>query len=106
MAIVPKSSRRKSRKPGSKEKKSRSRNIPAIPISRDELFRLHDLADSLKLLRDITEEAPEMRLIQVEILIKKAAGCAWDLIHEELDSRWQERNPNVDLAGSVRCALE
>ena len=97
MAILQKSSFRDPQKLRSRSKKSRSLNIPAIPISREELFRLHDIADTLKLLRDITEEAPEMQLIQVEILITKAACCAWGLIHEELDSRWMERNPGVEL---------
>jgi hypothetical protein len=55
------------------------------------------LADVFKLLRDMAEEAPEMQLIQVEILTRKTSRCAWNLIYEELDSRWQERNPNVDL---------
>jgi hypothetical protein len=68
-----------------------------IPISREELFRLHDIADGLRLLRDIAEEAPEMRLIQAELLIKKTSRCAWTLIHEELDSRWQDCHPDVDL---------
>ncbi len=68
-----------------------------ISISREELFRLHDIADGLRLLRDIAEEAPEMRLIQTELLIKKTSHCAWNLIHEELDSRWQECHPDVDL---------
>jgi hypothetical protein len=70
---------------------------PSIPISRDELFRLHDIADGLRLLRDIAEAAPEMQLIQAELLIKKTSQCAWNLIHEELDSRWQECHPDVDL---------
>jgi hypothetical protein len=68
-----------------------------ITISREELFRLHDIADGLRLLRDITEEAPEMRLIQAELLIKKTSHCAWTLIHEELDSRWQECHPDLDI---------
>ena len=68
-----------------------------IPISRQELFRLHEIADGLRLLRDITEEAPEMRLIQAELLIKKTSHCSWTLIHEELDSRWQDHHPDVDL---------
>jgi hypothetical protein len=62
----------------------------SIPISRDERFILHDIAEGLRFLRDITEEAPEMRLIQAELLIMKTSRCAWNLIHEELDSRWQE----------------
>jgi len=70
---------------------------PTIPISRDELFRLHDIADGLRLLRDITEAAPEMQLIQAELLIKKTSQCAWNLIHEELDSRWQESYPDINL---------
>jgi hypothetical protein len=61
-----------------------------IHISREELFRLHDIADGFRLLRDISEEAPEMRLIQAELLIKKTSHCAWNLICEELDIRWQE----------------
>jgi|WetSurMetagenome_2_1015567.scaffolds.fasta_scaffold600221_1 hypothetical protein len=97
MAIPKKTSRKEQKKPGTKSKKSRSRNIPTIPISREELFQLHDIADVLKLLRDIVAEAPEMQLIQVEILIQKTSRCAWNLIHEELDNRWQERNPDVDL---------
>ncbi len=68
-----------------------------IPISREELFQLHDIADGLRLLRDIAQEAPELQLIQAEILIKKTSRCAWNLIHEELDSRWQECHPDVDL---------
>ncbi len=64
--------RHKKAKP--KLKKPRSHPSPGepIPLTRNELFRLHDIADSLKLLRDIAEEAPEMQLIQVEILISKA----------------------------------
>jgi hypothetical protein len=69
----------------------------SIPISRKELFLLHDIAAGLQLLRDITKEAPEMQLIQVELLINKTAHCAWSLIHEELDDRWQECHPDVDL---------
>jgi hypothetical protein len=68
-----------------------------IPLYRSELFVLHDLAAGLKLLRDVAEEASEMQLIQVEIVIKKTERCAWNLIHEELDSRWQDLNPDVDL---------
>jgi hypothetical protein len=68
-----------------------------ISISRQELFRLHDIADGLRLLRDITEAAPEMHLIQAELLIQKTSHCAWTLIHEELDSRWQDCHPDVDL---------
>ena len=41
---------------------------------------LHDIADGLRLLRDITEAAPEMQLIQAELLIKKTSQCAWNLI--------------------------
>jgi hypothetical protein len=68
-----------------------------IPISREELFQLHDVADGLKLLRDITQEAPELQLIQAEILIIKTSRCAWNLIHEVLDDRWQDSHPDVDL---------
>ena len=87
------------KKPSRMKAKSKSHHPsgPSMPISRDELFRLHDLADSLKLLRDIAEEAPELQLIQVEILIQKASRCAWNLIYEELDDRWQELHPKVDL---------
>ena len=67
----------------------------SISISREELFRLHDIADNLRLLRDITDEAPEMHLIQAELLIKKTSHCAWNLIHEELDSRWQQCHPDI-----------
>lgn len=81
--------------PGSQ--KSRKEDQPSIPISRDELFRLHDIADGLRLLRDIVQEAPELQLIQAEILINKTSRCAWNLIHEELDSRWQTQHPDVDL---------
>jgi hypothetical protein len=97
MAILKKTPRKEQKKPGSRSKRARPRNAPTIPISREELFQLHDIADTLKLLRDIAEEAPEIQLIQVEILINKAFRCAWDLIHEELDSRWQELHPDVDL---------
>jgi hypothetical protein len=69
----------------------------AIPISREELWKLHDIADGLRLLRDIADQAPEMQLVQAELLIKKTSQCAWNLIHEELDSRWQESHPDVDL---------
>ncbi len=68
-----------------------------IPISREELFQLHDIADGLRLLRDIAQEAPELQLIQAEIVIKKTSICAWSLIHEKLDSRWQECHPDIDL---------
>jgi hypothetical protein len=78
-------------------KKTQDPERCTIPISRDELFRLHDIADGLRLLRDIAQEAPEMHLIQVELLIKKTSHCAWNLIHEEFDSRWQTRYPDVDL---------
>jgi hypothetical protein len=71
-----------------------------IPLYRSELFQLHEIVDELKLLRDIAQEAPEFQLIQVEILIKKASRCSWNLIHEELDSRWQDINPDVDLIQS------
>ena len=69
----------------------------SIPISREELFQLHDIADGLRLLRDIAQEAPELQLIQAEILIIKTSHCAWNLIHEVLDDRWQECHPDVDL---------
>jgi len=87
------------KKPSRKKAKSKSHysSGPSIPISRDDLLRLHDITDSLKLLRDIVDEAPEMKLIQVEILIQKASRCAWNLIYEELDDRWQELHPKVDL---------
>ena len=78
-------------------RKSSKGDQPSIPISRDELFQLHDIADGLRLLRDITEEAPELQLIQAELLILKTSHCAWDLIHEELDDRWQEFHPDIDL---------
>jgi hypothetical protein len=68
-----------------------------IPISREELFRLHDVADGLRLLRDIADQAPEMQLVQAELLIKKTSQCAWNLIHEVLDTRWQDAHPDVDL---------
>jgi hypothetical protein len=87
------------KKPKSKPvpQKSLKERQASIPISREELFRLHDIANGLRLLRDITEAAPEMQLIQAELLIEKTSQCAWNLIHEELDSRWQTRHPNVDL---------
>jgi hypothetical protein len=69
----------------------------SIPISREELFRLHDVADGLRLLRDIADQAPEMQLVQAELLIKKTSQCAWNLIHEELDTRWQDTHPDIDL---------
>ncbi|MBN1224159.1 MAG: hypothetical protein JXB23_13005 [Candidatus Aminicenantes bacterium] len=78
-------------------RKSQKGSEPSIPISREELFQLHDIADGLRLLHDIVEEAPEMRLIQTELLIKKTSHCAWTLIHEEFDSRWQECHPDIDL---------
>jgi hypothetical protein len=84
-------------KPKRLSRKSPKEHQHSISISRDELFRLHDIADGLRLLRDITEEAPELQLIQAEILIKKTSRCAWNLIHEELDSRWQESHPDMDL---------
>jgi hypothetical protein len=80
-----------------RSRKSPKEHQPSIPITREELFRLHDIADGLRLLRDITEEAPELQLIQAEILINKTSRCAWNLIHEELDSRWQDCHPDVDL---------
>jgi hypothetical protein len=87
------------KKPKSKPipRKSLKETQTSIPISREELFRLHDIADGLRLLRDIAEAAPEMQLIQAELLIQKTSRCAWNLIHEELDSRWQTLHPNVDL---------
>jgi hypothetical protein len=78
-------------------KKGRDRGGCTISISREELFKLHDIADGLRLLRDIAQEAPELQLIQAEILINKTSRCAWNLIHEELDGRWQTRHPDVDL---------
>jgi hypothetical protein len=78
-------------------KKNRNAAKCTISISRDELFRLHDVADGLRLIRDITEAAPEMHLIQAELLIQKTSHCAWTLIHEELDSRWQECHPDLDI---------
>jgi hypothetical protein len=68
-----------------------------ISISRNELFRLHDIADGLRLLRDIAQEAPELQLIQAEILINKTSRCAWNFVHEVLDDRWQKLHPDVDL---------
>jgi hypothetical protein len=87
------------KKPNSKPLKRNSlkETQASISISREELFRLHDIADGLRLLRDIAEAAPEMQLIQAELLIIKISRCAWNLIHEELDSRWQESNPDNDL---------
>lgn len=87
----------KKAKSGPKSRRILRKDQPSIPISRDELFRLHDIADGLRLLHDITEKAPELQLIQAEILIKKTARCAWNLIHEDLDDRWQTRHPDVDL---------
>jgi len=60
-------------------KKTQDPGECAIPISRNELFRLHDIADGLRLLRDIVQEAPELQLIQAEILINKTSRCAWNL---------------------------
>ena len=68
-----------------------------IPISREELFRLHDIADGLRLLRDIAQEAPELQLIQAEILINKTSRCAWNFVHEVLDDRWQKLHPDIDI---------
>ena len=82
----------------SKELSSSYRSFCSISISRKELFRLNDVANGLRLLRDIAEVAPEMQLIQAEPLIKKTSQCAWNLIHEELDSRWQTRHSNIDLS--------
>ena len=83
------------------KRKLLSQGVPAkdacIPITRDELFQLFDIADALKLLRDLVEEAPELQLIQVEIVITKASRCAWNLVYETLESRWQGRHPNIDL---------
>ena len=92
----PKKTKPKLKKPLSVRASGKTKEC-SIPISRDELFQLHDIADGLKLLRDIAHEDPEMQMIQVEILIKKTARCAWNLIHEELDTRWQECHPDVDL---------
>jgi hypothetical protein len=78
-------------------KKGQQSGEPSIPISREELFQLHDIADGLRLLRDITQEAPELQLVQAEMLIKKTSQSAWNLIHEVLDDRWQECHPDVDL---------
>ena len=89
--------KRKRPRPAPASEKSRKPQDPCIPISRDELFQLHDIADALRLLRDIASEAPELQIISVEILIKKASRCAWNLIHEELDGRWADTHPNVDL---------
>ena len=44
-----------------------------ISISREELWKLHAIADGLRPLRDTTDEASEMRLIQAELMIKKAS---------------------------------
>ena len=52
---------------------------------KDELFKLHDIAEGLRLLRDITEAAPEMQLIQAELLIIKIGCWALILIREESD---------------------
>ena len=70
---------------------------PSISISRNKIFRLHDIADGLQLLRDIMEEGPQMRLVQAHLLIKKTSKRAWNLIHEEPDNRWQECQPHVEL---------
>jgi hypothetical protein len=83
--------------PAPAAKRDKKPEAPFIPISMEELFALHDVADALKLLRDIAQEAPEMQLIQTELLIKKTSRCAWNLIHETLDSRWADRNPDADL---------
>lgn len=81
--------------------KRQERKKRSILISRDELFQLHDIADGLRLLRDIAQEAPELQLIQAEILIIKTSRCAWNLIHEVLDDRWQDCHPDVDLIRKV-----
>jgi hypothetical protein len=78
------------------EKKAQAEKC-TIPISRRELLELHDIAAGLSLLQDITEKAPNMQFGQAEILIVKASRSAWYLVHDVLDSRWQERHPNVDL---------
>jgi hypothetical protein len=74
---------------------------PSIPISKEELFRLHDIADGLRLLRDIAEAAPEMQLIQDELLIQKTSRCAWSLIHEDFNNRWQESHSDADLIRKI-----
>jgi hypothetical protein len=78
-------------------KKTQDPGECSIPISRDELFCLHDIADGLRLLRDIAHEAPELQLIQAEILINKTSRCAWNFVHEVLDDRWQKLHPDIDL---------
>jgi hypothetical protein len=78
-------------------KKNQDAEKCAIPISREELFKLHDIADGLRLLRDIAQEAPELQLIQAEILISKTSRCAWNFVHEVLDDRWQKLYPDIDL---------
>jgi hypothetical protein len=78
-------------------RKNLKKRQASIPISREELFRLHDVADGLRLLRDIADAAPEMQLIQAELLIKKTSQCTWNLIHEEFDSRWQTNHPDLDF---------
>jgi hypothetical protein len=95
----PKKTKPKRKKPTSvpTSDKTKEAKEPSIPISRDELFQLHDIADGLRLLCDIAEEAPEFQLVQVEVLLKKTSRCAWNIVHEELDGRWQDRNPEVDL---------
>ena len=93
----PKKMKRKPGKPVSQSSSGKNATPASIPISRNELFRLHDIADSLELLRDIADEAPEMQLVQVEILIQKASRCAWNLIHEGLDDRWMENESRCGL---------
>jgi hypothetical protein len=78
-------------------KKTQDPGECAIPISRNELFCLHDIADGLRLLRDIAQEAPELQLIQAEILINKTSRCAWNFVHEVLDDRWQKLHPDIDI---------
>jgi hypothetical protein len=104
--ILPKSPPKESKKTSPKVKKStpatasakmQKAEEPSIPLYRSELFQLHDVADALRLLRDVAEVGPEFQLIQTETLIKQTSRCAWNLVHEELDGRWQDTHPDVDL---------
>ena len=70
---------------------------PTIPITKEELLKLQDIASGLEVLRTIAKSADDVPIAQVEWIIIKIAGPLWTLAHDELDGRWGQYNPETPL---------
>lgn len=72
---------------------------PYVPLTKDELLLLQDVADGLSVLQTIARFADdgEVRIIQLEWIIRKIADPLWNLAHDDLWSRWDKSNPEAKL---------